>query len=636
MADGTLAPGSQRTVPCRCCPSGHAGACWGWCVMSDEVTAGGPLTALPFPDDVVGRHIGLGEDSGWEFKEVDFRGDRVTGRQRDAWADEIAAFANADGGVLLLGVTDDGVVPGMSRVQLDSVERAVREISADAVKPPVRVQTYRRMHRGRAFVLVAVPRGDAQHDGPGGAYQRVGAAKVLMSPDERLRLAQRRGQGRFVGFDHQPVAATGFATLDEELWRPLLSDEGLADPRVGLAKLGMLTRDEAGEERVSVAGALMCVRRPQQLVPAAAISAVRYRGADRASGQLDAQVIDGPLDRQVRDAVLFVQRNMRVSARKSPAREDLPEYSLQAVFEAVVNAVVHRDYAQRASRIRLSIFSDRLELCSPGSLPNSLSIDSLGERQATRNELLTSVFGRLDASGIDAADRRYFMERRGDGVTIIRRETQALTGKLPTYRLLDGDELCLTIPAAPQTAPAAPVVTVRCAGVPLQGATVLALFPNRTWKRAVTDMHGEALLELHSAELPMTVFVASEGCAGHVERDWVPAERALAVELTEMPGGGSAVFAEATGHLPGLTGRLNPVRDAADRTYLYADNIAINHGQPQPVRFVPGEELLRLVDADGQMLMVAVTAIEGRSSLLDYRSSPDKADPIDHEPASND
>ncbi len=589
--------------------------------MNEDANSDPHRTHLPFPDHVVERHIRLGEDSSWEFKGVDFRGERVAGHQRDTWADEIVAFANADGGVLLLGVTDAGDVTGMSREQLDSVEQTVREIGTDTVKPPVRVQTYRRETQGRAFLLVAVPRSDAQHDGPGGAFQRVGAAKVLLSPDERLRLTQRRGQARFAGFDHQPVAATGFPTLDADLWRPLLSDEGLADPQVGLAKLGLLTRDEVGEVRVAVAGALMCTRKPAQLIPGAEISAVRYRGADRASGQFDAQTIDGPLDRQIRDAMLFVQRNMRVSARKTPAREDLPEYSLQAVFEAVVNAVVHRDYTLRASRIRLSMFVDRLELCSPGSLPNSLSIDSMGERQATRNELLTSVFGRLDASGIDAAARSYFMERRGDGVTIIRRETQALTGELPTYRLLDGDELCLTIPAsAPPAEPATPIVTVRRAGIPLEGATVLALFPNNTWKRATTDAHGEALLELHSAELPMTVFVASECCAGHVERDWVPTERALAVDLTDAPGGGSEVFAESTGHLPGLAGRLNPIRDTHDRAYLYADNIAINDGQQQPVRFAPGAEQLRLEDSDGRVLLVTVRAIKGRSSLLDYRN----------------
>jgi len=79
------------------------------------------------------------------------------------------------------------------------------------------------------------------------------------------------------------------------------------------------------------------------------------------------------------------------------------------------------------------------------------------------------------------------------------------------------------------------------------------------------------------------------------------------------------VFAESTGYLPGLAGRLNPIRDTRDRTYLYADNIAINDGLQQPVHFSPSTEQLRLEDSDGHILLVTVTAIEGRSSLLDYR-----------------
>ncbi|MCQ3807152.1 MAG: ATP-binding protein, partial [Acidimicrobiia bacterium] len=155
--------------------------------MSDDATTDPYAADLPFPDDMVERHVRLGADSSWEFKEVTFSTSRVIKRERDAWADEIGAFANSDGGVLLLGVTDEGEVTGMSREQLDIVEQAVREISVNSVKPPVRVQTYRRELRGRAFLLVAVPRGDTQHDSPSGAFQRVGAARVLLSPDERLR-----------------------------------------------------------------------------------------------------------------------------------------------------------------------------------------------------------------------------------------------------------------------------------------------------------------------------------------------------------------------------------------------------------------------------------------------------------------
>ena len=81
------------------------------------------------------------------------------------------------------------------------------------------------------------------------------------------------------------------------------------------------------------------------------------------------------------------------------------------------------------------------------------------------------------------------------------------------------------------------------------------------------------------------------------------------------------MFAEGTGYLPGLAGRLNPILDTSNRTYLYASNIAIAGGRQQPVSFVPGEEELHLVDANGSEMLVRVAAITGRSSLLEYRSA---------------
>ena len=118
----------------------------------------------------------------------------------------------------------------------------------------------------------------------------------------------------------------------------------------------------------------------------------------------------------------------------------------------------------------------------------------------------------------------------------------------------------------------------------------------------------------------MTVFLAAEGYAAHIERDWMPRAQALAVELERLAAGGSVIFPEATGCLPGLRGRVNPIRDTADRTYLYASNIAVNEGQPQPVHFLPGEEL-RLADADGDELWVRIVEIVGRSALVEYRAA---------------
>ena len=124
-----------------------------------------------------------------------------------------------------------------------------------------------------------------------------------------------------------------------------------------------------------------------------------------------------------------------------------------------------------------------------------------------------------------------------------------------------------------------------------------------------------------TSNLPMTVFAAAAGHTAHLQHQWTPSRGALTLDLPPLPNGGSVIFPEAVGHLPTLKGRLNPIRDTLDRTYLYASNIAINQGQPQPVQFDPGEDL-RLTDADGQESRIRILDVVGRSALLEYRPVP--------------
>ena len=577
---------------------------------------------MNFSNEEIRRQMRLGEDSHWEFKEIEFAGNVPRSPRRDDLADELAAFANTDGGVVLCGVTDSGGVQGMLRDQMDALERLLVEVCTDMITPPIRLAILRReLEEGLPFLLVEVPQGHAQHDSPGGSYHRVGSSKRRMTSDERLRLAQQRGQARFLWFDKQPVPGTGFGSLDESLWKPLLSTVGAADPESALERMGLLTSDENGTTRATVAGVLLCSPSPEEWLPNVCIAATCYRGNDRASGQIDAQTITGPLNRQITEAVAFAVRNMRVGAYKNPARTDLPQYSEAALFEAIVNAVVHRDYSIRGSRIRLSMFADRFEINSPGGLPNNLTIDSMDVRQSTRNETLASIFGRIPIGEVrGSGDRQFFMERRGDGVPIILRETEALSGKIPEYQLIDDSDLVLTIPAAPTDAtPATTVIMCHHCGLAVPGVELLALFPNKTWKQTTTDENGKAQVNLHSTHFPMTVFAAATGYAAHLEHDWVPAQRALAIKMQRLPNGGAVIFPEASGHLPGLSGRLNPQRDTLDRTSLYASNIAINEGKQQPVHFIPGEDL-RLTDTNGEERMVRIVEIVGRSALVEYRS----------------
>ena len=166
----------------------------------------------------------------------------------------------------------------------------------------------------------------------------------------------------------------------------------------------LLTEDDLGEERASVAGILLCSRRPDAWLPGAYVEAVRYRGTLQDSNhQVDAERLRGPLDRQIQDGISFILRNMFVAAVKRPGREEFPQYSDRAVFEAVVNAVVHRDYSIHGSKVRILQFDDRVEIYSPGPLPNSVTVDSLPLRQATRNELITTLLARISVEGVEGA-----------------------------------------------------------------------------------------------------------------------------------------------------------------------------------------------------------------------------------------
>ena len=123
--------------------------------------------------------------------------------------------------------------------------------------------------------------------------------------------------------------------------------------------------------------------------------------------------------------------------------------SLIKVSGSIRPVQVHRDYAKHGSKIRLFLFSDRLELYSPGALANTLTVDDLPYNQVTRNELLSRLLSEItlgDGMG-GTVQRKHFLERRGEGVQIILDESSALSGKSTIYEML-GEELKLTIFAA--------------------------------------------------------------------------------------------------------------------------------------------------------------------------------------------
>ncbi len=401
------------------------------------------------------QKIRLGEDTPLELKAVRFRGQNIVGPSRDDLSDEIAAIANTFDGVLLLGVDDKTKeITGIPVDRLDAVERYIFEICEQSIKPPVTFRVFRielpdNMGALQPILKVEIPRSLFVHESTGGYYHRQGSSKRKMPPDYLARLFQQRSQARLIRFEEQPVPQSNMDDLSEGLWvRYTARYEESSE--IVLLKRNLLSKEESGAIRASVAGVLFCCEHPERFLPNAFVEAVRYRGIRQDSNyQTDAQKICGPLDQQIKQVMAFMKRNQTIMAMKDPHRIEKPQFSERAVFEAVVNAVAHRDYSVFGSKIRFFMFDDRLEIYSPGALPNTVTIDSMALRQATRNELITSLLAETPVvEPIGDMGRGFYMEKRGDGVPIILNESEQLCGKKPIYRLIDDSELLLTVYSA--------------------------------------------------------------------------------------------------------------------------------------------------------------------------------------------
>ena len=400
------------------------------------------------------RRVRLGEDSILEFKHINVKGTRVQAPGRDDVADELAAMANSRGGTLVLGVDDKRRVEGIALDSLDVVERWAREICNDHIKPALDadILKFELPNADGALVPVLridVPRSLFVHESPHGYFRRIGSSKRKMPPDVLARAFQDRSQSRVIRFDETPVPRTRRDDLHYALTERFLHSDAVAgvDHSVAtddiLRKLRIVDAGDAAME-LTLAGVLLCTEKPQRWLPHAYVQAVCYAGERTDTDyQVDARDISGPLDAQVIEALDFVRRNMFVRATKEAARVERPQFSERAVFEALVNAVAHRDYSMAGMRIRLHMFSDRLELLVPGALANTLTPDSLHLRQASRNELIVSLLARCPAA--TGIGRTRMMDRRGDGVPIILKKCEELSGRPPTYSVIDSAELRLVM-----------------------------------------------------------------------------------------------------------------------------------------------------------------------------------------------
>lgn len=312
-------------------------------------------------------------------------------------AEYLVAFANADGGTIVVGLDHKGRAVGS--VYAEELEGVLR--SAERLCRPAVVTGWDQLEgpAGPTYAI-SVPRSPELHSlADGRVLVRAGSQNRPLGGEEIRHLAATKSSG---DFEAESVAGATRADLDDEVIAEYLDKRQQRQRRVITQALDELLReigalDDAG--RPTHSGLLLFGRNPQHFMPQAGLVFVKFvgtepRGEDGLAGYGRREEFAGPLARVIEAAWQVVWGEMSVGAVvKGLERQEITEYPAFAVREALVNAVCHRDYRLKGRRIEMRMYADRLEVISPGGLPGFITVDNLVEEHFSRNpRLVTGLF----------------------------------------------------------------------------------------------------------------------------------------------------------------------------------------------------------------------------------------------------
>jgi ATP-dependent DNA helicase RecG len=313
----------------------------------------------------------------------------------EALAETLIAFANAEGGTVILGAASGGEP---AHILLEDEVGDALQAALRLCRPPVRTEWQQETVPGGTVVVLRVERGDRLHAlADGRVFVRKGAEnRALEGERERSALA-----GRTAGeFELEPVAGARRSDLDDSVIDAFIERRQKRSPRGDAAlpkdrllqQLGALTDDRTP----TVSGLLLFGREPQLFMPQSRAIFVRFedvtpRGPGGAFGHGRREEITGPLPRVLDRAYRVTLEEMdKRAVVKGLQRHEETEYPTSAVREALVNAVAHRDYRITGRSIEIRMYTDRLEVISPGGLPGPMTLDNLVEEHYSRNPRLVA------------------------------------------------------------------------------------------------------------------------------------------------------------------------------------------------------------------------------------------------------
>lgn len=377
--------------------------------------------------------IAAGENLHVEFKQWPV--------QPDDLAAAIVAFANTDGGQLILGVDDHGQVIGIAEGDRDRVAQTVDNVAFHNIHPPATVvlETTTDL-QGRVVLIAQIPKGSQRpyRTNCGVYYIRTASGRRQASREELLRLFQA---SESLYYDETPMLATSLSDIEAQAQADILDfaqqrgvDVAAVDPQRLLLNWKLLAQN-GDHFSLTVAGVLFLARGPQQWLPTAYVTALRIPGTDISVAPSDQKRIEGRVLAMLEDTTRFLEIHLpRPHHIQRLSSEVISELPTEVFREALVNAVAHRDYTISAP-IRILIFEDRIEIRTPGTLPNTVTLESLPFGiHVLRNPMMYNMLLRVG-----------LVTDVGSGIPRMMRLVRQATGRELTFRL-EGNEFVLALP----------------------------------------------------------------------------------------------------------------------------------------------------------------------------------------------
>ena len=340
-----------------------------------------------------------------ENQYIEFKSEQVSSKEL---AEEIVAFANAEGGEIWLGIDDDRRVSGISR----SYEEDIMNICRTAVIPSLRPSYTEFEIDQKRIAKISIPKGlDRPYYTSKNKYCiRVGSTKRIASREELIRLFQASGLFHYdlIELDQATYSQLNLSEIADYFDRYQISFTlENEEEKKRLIQISDLTGSHG---KPTVGGLLLFGISPERVLPQSGISFAVFRGNEIGSDLLDKKTFHGNLPRQIDNGLAAIKAVIAVpSTIKGTQRVEENHYPDKVYRELLVNACVHRNYSITGAQIRVFIFQDRIEFISPGRLPNTVSVEKLPIGTSfARNPLLVRFMENLG-----------YMDKLGRGLPMV-------------------------------------------------------------------------------------------------------------------------------------------------------------------------------------------------------------------------